>query len=109
MQDLGDLSLELLKEDERPPWSAAQTVNILISHSSTYWKILPRTLDPVTRSLHRYLTGRASGRSGTPDVHTLASAASSLLDVLAAFLSNGDKAEASALRRGIERGVGGAL
>ncbi|RMZ56732.1 hypothetical protein APUTEX25_002821 [Auxenochlorella protothecoides] len=81
--DVGDLWLETLKEEDRPPWDASSTLRILSSHRSTYWHIIPRALEAEVKSLERFFGARAGGRALS--LHALASNASSLLDLLMAF------------------------
>ena len=36
-QDLGDLWIEMLEDDCRPPWAARTVLHVINSHNSTFW------------------------------------------------------------------------
>ncbi|KAL4535144.1 hypothetical protein Ndes2526B_g06054 [Nannochloris sp. 'desiccata'] len=54
-QDLGDLWIEMLEERSRPPWRAGMVLDVLCSHSTTFWEYLTRKELEQARELERYL------------------------------------------------------
>jgi rRNA-processing protein FCF1 len=54
-QDLGDLWIEMLEERSRPPWRAATVLDVLCSHSTTFWEYLTSKELRQARELERYL------------------------------------------------------
>jgi len=54
-QDLGDLWIEMLEERSRPPWRAVMVLDVLCTHSTTFWEYLTRKDLEQARALERYL------------------------------------------------------
>jgi rRNA-processing protein FCF1 len=54
-QDLGELWEDLLEDELKPPWEAAQVLKVLTRHSSTFWGIIDRRILEDAKVLLRYL------------------------------------------------------
>lgn len=61
-QDLGDLWIEMLEERSRPPWRASIVLDVLYSHSTTFWEYLARKDLEQARELERYLKREHYGK-----------------------------------------------
>lgn len=97
-QDLGDLWIEMLEESSRPPWTAPIVLDVLVSHSTTFWDVLSRSELDQAKQLERYLKARGHGHghghghgyrlAGGPDA---TSAATTLLAILSGLLRGLDR------------------
>ena len=54
-QDLGDLWIEMLEERSRPPWRATTVLDVIYSHSTTFWEYLTRNELEQVRELERII------------------------------------------------------
>jgi rRNA-processing protein FCF1 len=70
-QDLGDLWIEMLEERSRPPWRAAMVLDVLCTHSTTFWEFLSRTELDQARQLERYLKRASHHHGHRSTMHTI--------------------------------------
>ena len=63
-QDLGDLWIEMLEDERRPPWPAPMVLNVLCSHSTTFWRILSSEQLQNARKLEKMVKGRMDKGGG---------------------------------------------
>ena len=93
-QDLGDLWIEMLEESSRPPWTAPIALDVLCSHSTSFWDVLTRTELDLARQLERFLKHRGRGHGhghGSHGGDDISSAASSLLQISSGLLRGLDR------------------
>lgn len=57
-QDLGELWLEMLDDDLQPPWSGKDIMEILSSHSSTFWDVVSKNAINTAHQLSKSLRSR---------------------------------------------------
>lgn len=60
-QDLGDLWVEMLAPELRPPWGAVEVLAVLDRHSTTFWEVLSRGQLNNARSVQRTVRSWARG------------------------------------------------
>jgi len=47
-QDLGELWLELLEDELKPPWDAMQTLRVIVRHNTTFWSVIYCNLSSIS-------------------------------------------------------------
>ena len=93
-QDLGDLWVEMLEEELRPPWGPPDVLRVLNNHSTTFWDILSREELQWARAAERHLRLRPERRqdAGSATARHLHAIMGSLLAGLERPRSNGTDA-----------------
>ena len=89
-QDLGDLWLDMLREEDRPPWRGAIPVlGVLRTHSTTFWGLFKKEeMELLTKELTRFFKWGGGKRAHHSEEGTreIVIAASQLMDIFTGLL-----------------------